>query len=56
MAKRSLNLRECPVSEAAIGLDLAINEAHASPSMNKLAALDVLNRQEHGLYLGDRSH
>ena len=56
MVKRLLNLPGLPGPDAADALGLAITHAHASPSMNKLAALDVLNRKTHGMYRGGRSH
>lgn len=56
MVKRMLKLPSVPGPDAADALGLAITHAHASPSMNKLAALDVLNRKTHGMYKGGRSH
>ena len=56
MVKRLLSLPTLPGPDAADALGLAITHAHASPSMNKLAALDVLNRKTHGMYRGGRSH
>ena len=56
MVKRMLKLPSAPGPDAADALGLAITHAHASPSMNKLAALDVLNRKTHGMYRGGRSH
>ena len=56
MVKRMLKLPSVPGPDAADALGLAITHAHASPSMNKLAALDVLNRKTHGMYRGGRSH
>ena len=41
---------------AADALGLAITHAHASPSMNKLAAQGALNRKTHGMYRAGRSH
>ena len=56
MVKRMLKLPSVPGPDAADALGLAITHAHASPSMNKLAALDVLNRKTHGMYRAGRSH
>ena len=56
MVKRMLKLPAAPGPDASDALGLAITHAHASPSMNKLAALDVLNRKTHGMYKGGRSH
>jgi len=56
MVKRMLKLPSAPGPDAADALGLAITHAHASPSMNKLAALEVLNRKTHGMYRGGRSH
>lgn len=56
MVKRMLKLPSVPGPDAADALGLAITHAHASPSMNKLAALDVLNRKTHGMYRDGRSH
>lgn len=56
MVKRMLKLPTAPGPDASDALGLAITHAHASPSMNKLAALDALNRKTHGMYKGGRSH
>ena len=56
MVKRLLQLPAAPRQDAADALGLAITHAHASPSMNKLAAQGVLNRKTHGMYRGGRSH
>ena len=56
MVKRLLNLPAVPRQDAADALGLAITHAHASPSMNKLAAQGVLSRKTHGMYRGGRSH
>ena len=56
MVKRLLQLPVVPRQDAADALGLAITHAHASPSMNKLAAQGVLNRKTHGMYRGGRSH
>ncbi len=56
MVKRMLKLPAAPGPDASDALGLAITHAHASPSMNKLAALEVLNRKTHGMYKGGRSH
>ena len=56
MVKRLLQLPGVPRQDAADALGLAITHAHASPSMNKLAAQGVLNRKTHGMYRGGRSH
>ena len=56
MVKRLLNLPAAPRQDAADALGLAIAHAHASPSMNKLAAQGVLNRTTHGMYRAGRSH
>jgi crossover junction endodeoxyribonuclease RuvC len=56
MVKRMLKLPAAPGPDASDALGLAITHAHASPSMSKLAALDVLNRKTHGMYKGGRSH
>ena len=55
MVKRLLQL---PAASwrGADALGLAITHAHASPSMNKLAAQGALNRKTHGMYRGGRSH
>jgi len=56
MVKRLLNLPAVPRQDAADALGLAITHAHASPSMNKLAAQGVLSRKTHGMYRSGRSH
>jgi crossover junction endodeoxyribonuclease RuvC len=56
MVRRLLELPGAPRQDAADALGLAITHAHASPSMNKLAAQGVLNRKTHGMYRGGRSH
>ena len=56
MVRRLLNLPAAPRQDAADALGLAIAHAHASPSMNKLAAQGVLNRKTHGMYRAGRSH
>lgn len=56
MVKRLLNLPKAPRQDAADALGLAITHAHASPSMNKLAAANALQRKTHGMYRGGRSH
>ena len=56
MVKRLLNLPAVPRQDAADALGLAITHAHASPSMNKLAAQGALSRKTHGMYRGGRSH
>jgi crossover junction endodeoxyribonuclease RuvC len=56
MVKRLLQLPAAPRQDAADALGLAITHAHASPSMNKLAAQGVLNRKTHGMYRSGRSH
>ena len=56
MVRRLLNLPAAPRQDAADALGLAIAHAHASPSMNKLAAQGVLKRKTHGMYRAGRSH
>jgi crossover junction endodeoxyribonuclease RuvC len=56
MVKRMLKLPTAPGPDASDALGLAITHAHASPSMNKLAALNVLSRKTHGMYRDGRSH
>lgn len=56
MVKRLLGLPSAPRQDAADALGLAITHAHASPSMNKLAAAGALSRKTHGMYRGGRSH
>ena len=56
MVKRMLKLPSVPGPDAADALGLAITHAHASPSMNKLAAQGVLNRKTHGMFRSGRSH
>ena len=56
MVKRLLRLPVTPRQDAADALGLAITHAHASPSMNKLAAVNALSRKTHGMYRGGRSH
>jgi crossover junction endodeoxyribonuclease RuvC len=56
MVKRLLLLPVLPRQDAADALGLAITHAHASPSMNKLAAVHALHRKTHGMYRGGRSH
>ena len=56
MVKRLLNLPGLPGPDAADALGMAITHAHASPSMNKLAAQGVLNRKTHGMFRSGRSH
>jgi len=56
MVKRLLNLPAVPRQDAADALGLAITHAHASPSMNKLAAQGALSRKTHGMYRSGRSH
>ncbi len=56
MVKRMFKLPAAPGPDASDALGLAITHAHASPSMNKLAALDVLNRKTHGMFKDGRSH
>jgi crossover junction endodeoxyribonuclease RuvC len=56
MVKRLLRLPVLPRQDAADALGLAITHAHASPSMNKLAAVNALHRKTHGMYRGGRSH
>jgi crossover junction endodeoxyribonuclease RuvC len=56
MVKRLLQLPAAPRQDAADALGLAITHAHASPSMNKLAAQGVLSRKTHGMYRSGRSH
>jgi len=51
-----LQLPVVPRQDAADALGLAITHAHASPSMNKLAAQGVLNRKTHGMFRSGRSH
>ena len=56
MVKRLLQLPAVPRQDAADALGLAITHAHASPSMNKLAAAHGLQRTTSGMYRGGRSH
>ena len=56
MVRRLLKLPAVPRQDAADALGLAITHAHASPSMNKLAAQGVLSRKTHGMYRSGRSH
>jgi len=56
MVKRLLQLPVVPRQDAADALGMAITHAHASPSMNKLAAQGVLNRKTHGMFRSGRSH
>jgi len=56
MVKRLLNLPVLPRQDAADALGLAITHAHASPSMQKLAAVNALSRKTHGMYRSGRSH
>jgi len=56
MVQRLLNLPGVPGKDAADALGLAITHAHASPSMNKLAAQGALSRKTHGMYRSGRSH
>ncbi len=56
MVKRLLQLPGTPRQDAADALGLAIAHAHASPSMNKLAAQGALQRKTHGMYRSGRSH
>jgi crossover junction endodeoxyribonuclease RuvC len=56
MVKRLLQLPVVPRQDAADALGLAITHAHASPSMNKLAAQGVLSRKTHGMYRAGRGH
>ncbi len=56
MVQRLLNLPGLPGKDAADALGLAITHAHASPSMNKLAAQGVLSRKTHGMFRSGRSH
>jgi crossover junction endodeoxyribonuclease RuvC len=56
MVKRLLRLPVMPRQDAADALGLAITHAHASTSMNKLAAVNALSRKTHGMYRGGRSH
>jgi crossover junction endodeoxyribonuclease RuvC len=56
MVKRLLKLPVVPRQDAADALGLAITHAHASPSMNKLAAAHGLQRKTSGMYRGGRSH
>ncbi len=56
MVKRLLRLPVTPRQDAADALGLAITHAHASPSMNKLAAVNALSRKTHGMFRGGRSH
>ena len=56
MVKRLLQLPVLPRQDAADALGMAITHAHASPSMNKLAAQGVLNRKTHGMFRSGRSH
>ena len=56
MVRRLLKLPAAPRQDAADALGLAIAHAHASPSMNKLAAQGVLQRKTHGMYRAGRSH
>jgi crossover junction endodeoxyribonuclease RuvC len=56
MVKRLLNLPAVPRQDAADALGMAITHAHASPSMNKLAAAHGLQRKTSGMYSGGRSH
>ncbi|MCO4087785.1 MAG: crossover junction endodeoxyribonuclease RuvC [Limnohabitans sp.] len=56
MVKRLLQLPVLPRQDAADALGLAITHAHASPSMNKLAAQGVLSRKTHGMFRSGRSH
>jgi len=56
MVKRLLQLPSAPRQDAADALGLAIAHAHASPSMNKLAAQGALQRKTHGMYRSGRSH
>jgi len=56
MVKRLLRLPVTPRQDAADALGLAITHAHASPSMNKLAAVNALSRKTHGMYRSGRSH
>ena len=56
MVKRLLQLPVVPRQDAADALGMAITHAHASPSMNKLAAQGALNRKTHGMFRSGRSH
>lgn len=56
MVKRLLELPTVPRQDAADALGMAITHAHASPSMNKLAAAHGLQRTTSGMYRGGRSH
>ena len=56
MVKRLLQLPVLPRQDAADALGMAITHAHASPSMNKLAAQGLLNRKTHGMFRSGRSH
>ena len=56
MVKRLLQLPVVPRQDAADALGMAITHAHASPSMNKLAAQGVLSRKTHGMFRSGRSH
>jgi crossover junction endodeoxyribonuclease RuvC len=56
MVKRLLQLPVLPRQDAADALGMAITHAHASPSMNKLAAQGVLSRKTHGMFRSGRSH
>jgi crossover junction endodeoxyribonuclease RuvC len=56
MVRRLLQLPGLPRQDAADALGLAITHAHASPSMNKLAAVNALQRKTSGMYRGGRSH
>jgi crossover junction endodeoxyribonuclease RuvC len=56
MVKRLLKLPVAPGPDAADALGMAITHAHASPSMNKLAAQDASHRKTHGIFRSGRSH
>jgi crossover junction endodeoxyribonuclease RuvC len=56
MVKRLLKLPVAPGPDAADALGMAITHAHASPSMNKLAAQDASHRKTHGMFRSGRSH
>jgi crossover junction endodeoxyribonuclease RuvC len=56
MVKRLLKLPVAPGPDAADALGMAITHAHASPSMNKLAAQEASHRKTHGMFRSGRSH
>ena len=56
MVKRLLKLPAAPGQDAADALGMAITHAHASPSMNQLAAQGELHRKTHGMFRCGRGH